>query len=82
MQKEQPDLRHYGEIPHPLNARVLRNYVVELTHVSWRYGMKVLKNSPNNLVYIKKGDSDIEFGKVCHILDLGDSGLHNGPLLT
>ncbi|MBW0519614.1 hypothetical protein O181_059329 [Austropuccinia psidii MF-1] len=50
LQKEQPDLRHYGEIPHPPNARVLRNYVVELTHLSWNYGMKVSKDSPNNLV--------------------------------
>ncbi|MBW0553132.1 hypothetical protein O181_092847 [Austropuccinia psidii MF-1] len=50
LQKEHPELCHYGEIPHPPNARVLRNYIVELTHVSGRYGMKVSKNSSSNLV--------------------------------
>ncbi|MBW0574563.1 hypothetical protein O181_114278 [Austropuccinia psidii MF-1] len=81
LQEENPELRHYDDLPHPQDSRVLQNYVVEHLYFLWRFGLKISKNSPNNLVYVKKGYSNIEFGKIAHIIGLRDDKVHEGPLI-
>ncbi|MBW0515790.1 hypothetical protein O181_055505, partial [Austropuccinia psidii MF-1] len=81
LQEKNPELRHYDDLPHPQNSRALQNYVVERLYVLWRFGLKISKHSPNNLVYVKKCDSNIDFGKIAHIIGLRDDKVHEGPLI-
>ncbi|MBW0476126.1 hypothetical protein O181_015841 [Austropuccinia psidii MF-1] len=81
LKKVIPQLRQYSELPHPRNSIVLRKSVFELNYVTWRFGLKVSKRSPNNLIYLTKGKGKVEFGEVVHILDLGDDQIQKGPLL-
>ncbi|MBW0546457.1 hypothetical protein O181_086172 [Austropuccinia psidii MF-1] len=77
----QPQLRDYRKLPHPQGSAVLRCFATEHTYLSWRFGMKLSRRSPNNIIYVRKGESDIQFAKIIHILELGDHDIHNGPIL-
>ncbi|MBW0480366.1 hypothetical protein O181_020081 [Austropuccinia psidii MF-1] len=81
LQEKNPELRHYNDLPHPQNSRVLQNYIAEDLYVLWCFGLKISKHSPNNLVYVKKSDSNIKFGKIEHIIGLRDDKNHEGPLI-
>ncbi|MBW0541940.1 hypothetical protein O181_081655, partial [Austropuccinia psidii MF-1] len=81
LQKEQPQLRDYRDLPHPPHSQVLTNFAIEHLHLSWRFGMKLSRHSPNNLIFVKKGKSDIQFAQIAHILDLVNNDVHKGPIL-
>ncbi|MBW0471980.1 hypothetical protein O181_011695 [Austropuccinia psidii MF-1] len=81
LKKVIPQLRQYYELPHLHNSIVLRKAVFEINYVTWWFGLKVSKHSPNNITYLRKGKGKVEFGEVVHILDLGDDQIHKGPLL-
>ncbi|MBW0481248.1 hypothetical protein O181_020963 [Austropuccinia psidii MF-1] len=81
LQRSQPILRDYHKLPHPCGSVVLRCFATENLCLSWRFGLKIARQPPNNIIYIRKGESDIKFAKIMHILELGDNKIHKGPIL-
>ncbi|MBW0507995.1 hypothetical protein O181_047710, partial [Austropuccinia psidii MF-1] len=77
----QPQLHDYRKLPHPQGSAILRCFATEHTYLAWRFGMKLSRRSPNNMIYVRKGESDNQFAKIIHILELGDNYIHNGPIL-
>ncbi|MBW0508332.1 hypothetical protein O181_048047, partial [Austropuccinia psidii MF-1] len=51
LQKQQPKLWHYCDLPHPINSIVLKNLLIEHVYASWLFGMIVSKNMPNDVIY-------------------------------
>ncbi|MBW0556832.1 hypothetical protein O181_096547 [Austropuccinia psidii MF-1] len=81
LQKEQPHLHEYREIPHLPQSVVVRNYANEHLYLSWLFGMILSRQPPNNLIYSKKGEKAIPFGSISHILDLGNKEIQEGPIV-
>ncbi|MBW0478540.1 hypothetical protein O181_018255 [Austropuccinia psidii MF-1] len=81
IQKRKINLHDYHKLPYPNEGLVLRNYALEIKDLDWRLGLKVSKNAPNNLIYIKPVLGEMRFGTVAHILDLGCDEIHEGPVL-
>ncbi|MBW0478412.1 hypothetical protein O181_018127 [Austropuccinia psidii MF-1] len=79
LQKKVSTLQDYRNLPY--EGPVLQNYITEHNDLTWRFGLKVSKSSPNDLIYIKKSINEIQFGNVAHILDLEKEALHQGPIL-
>ncbi|MBW0478205.1 hypothetical protein O181_017920 [Austropuccinia psidii MF-1] len=81
LQKSHHQLRHYADLPHPSNSIVLQNLVCEPPYIPWRFGLKVSKQSPNNIIYIDNGKGEVGFARVAHILVLANKNIQKGPLL-
>ncbi|MBW0536002.1 hypothetical protein O181_075717, partial [Austropuccinia psidii MF-1] len=81
LQKSHPQLRHYADLPHPSHSMVLQNLVCEPPYIPWRFGLKVSKRSPNNIIYLDNGKGEVEFARVAHILVLPNENILKGPLL-
>ncbi|MBW0472743.1 hypothetical protein O181_012458 [Austropuccinia psidii MF-1] len=81
LKKVIPQLCQYSKLTLPRNSIVLRKSVFEIDYGTWPFGLKVSKQSPNNLIYLTKGKVKFEFGEVVHILNLVDDQIHKGPLL-
>ncbi|MBW0479334.1 hypothetical protein O181_019049 [Austropuccinia psidii MF-1] len=81
LQKRQPKLRHYCDLPHPINSSILKNSVIEHVYASWRFGMIVSKNMPNDVIYVSNTEGEFKFGRILHILDLGNNNIQKDLLL-
>ncbi|MBW0464042.1 hypothetical protein O181_003757 [Austropuccinia psidii MF-1] len=79
LQKKVSTLQDYRNLPY--EGPVLQNYITEHNDLTWCFGLKVSKSSPDNLICIERYISKIQFGNVAHILDLESETLHKGPIL-
>ncbi|MBW0490399.1 hypothetical protein O181_030114 [Austropuccinia psidii MF-1] len=80
LQSAHPHLRDHWDLPHPTKALVLPNFVHSLKSATWKAGMKISANPPNNIIYFQ--DEDLKrYGEVSHIIDLECDKLHKGPII-
>ncbi|MBW0487433.1 hypothetical protein O181_027148 [Austropuccinia psidii MF-1] len=81
LQKDDPNLRNYQDMPHTKVSLILRNYSKSYNSIEWKLGLKVSSLPPNNFIKYKESKTS-NFGKVCYILDFVNEELHDGPLLV